>query len=449
MKRHSGPDPESINADKNRLRLRGRSDESGQITNSSFRHPELDSGSIKIGKDSGSGAGMTEPSHVHPSCHSELDSESINADNNRLRLGGRSDESGKITNSSFRHPELAAKSVERESKRDFMPLPCDSESIDEHKTFVMLNLFHHPNKILNQVQNDNADKSFVWSIIKQNIHRPAIRSDEGSRMLCTTSRHSDGNQSLLMLIDLIRHFCQQTSRKAAFTMAEVLITLSIIGIVAAMTLPSLIGKYQKKVTVTRLKRIYTVLSQAVQRSIADNGDPSGWNTESYYWSEGSQANLQKILETFSSTYIVPYLAKINRIEYASFKDLGYKQVIIPNETSTRYLDMRGQIIILNDGSIIQLRMSTSGNLGTEENRVEKYIDIMIIADINGFRGPNILGKDFFLFQIVSKTGQFRFYGMDEDKTREQVKNRCQSKPMTCGRLIMTDGWEISDDYPWW
>ena len=415
MKRHSGPDPESINADKNRLRLRGRSDESGQITNSSFRHPELDSGSIKIGKDSGSGAGMTKPLPVYLPCHSEL----------------------------------AAKSVERESKRDFMLLPCDSETMNEHKTFVMLNLFHHPNKILNQVQNDNADKSFVWSTNKQNILCPAIRSDEGSRMPRTTSRHSDESQSLSMPINLIRHFCQQTSRKAAFTMAEVLITLGIIGIVAAMTLPTLIGKYQKKVTVTRLKRTYTVLSQAVQRSIADNGDPSGWNTESYYWSEGSQANLQKILETFSSTYIVPYLAKINRIEYASFKDLGYKQVIIPNDTSTRYLDMRGQIIILNDGSIIQLRMSTSGNLGTEENRVEKYIDIMIIADINGFRGPNILGKDFFLFQVVSKTGQFRFYGMDEDKTREQVKNRCQSKPMACGRLIMTDGWEISDDYPWW
>ena len=77
MKRHSGlaaksveteskrdfmplpGDPESINADNNRLRLGGRSDEGGKITNSSFRHPELDSGSIKIGKDSGSEAGMT------------------------------------------------------------------------------------------------------------------------------------------------------------------------------------------------------------------------------------------------------------------------------------------------------------------------------------------------------------------------------------------------------
>ena len=32
------------------------------------------------------------------------------------------------------HPELAAKSVERESKRDFMPLPCDSETMNEQKT---------------------------------------------------------------------------------------------------------------------------------------------------------------------------------------------------------------------------------------------------------------------------------------------------------------------------
>ena len=44
--------------------------------------------------------------------------------------------------------------------------------------------------------------------------------------------------------------------KKAFTLAEVLITLGIIGIVAAMTLPTLIGKYQKKQTVTQLKKAY-------------------------------------------------------------------------------------------------------------------------------------------------------------------------------------------------
>ena len=51
--------------------------------------------------------------------------------------------------------------------------------------------------------------------------------------------------------------------KKAFTLAEVLITLGIIGIVAAMTLPSLIANYQKKVTVNRLKQAYSMINQAL------------------------------------------------------------------------------------------------------------------------------------------------------------------------------------------
>lgn len=49
----------------------------------------------------------------------------------------------------------------------------------------------------------------------------------------------------------------------AFTMAEVLITLGIIGIVAAMTLPSLIGNYQKKQTAIQLKKFYSIMQQAI------------------------------------------------------------------------------------------------------------------------------------------------------------------------------------------
>ena len=48
------------------------------------------------------------------------------------------------------------------------------------------------------------------------------------------------------------------SRLAAFTLAEVLITLGIIGIVAAMTMPSLIQNYQEKATVTRVKKEKTI-----------------------------------------------------------------------------------------------------------------------------------------------------------------------------------------------
>ena len=57
--------------------------------------------------------------------------------------------------------------------------------------------------------------------------------------------------------------------KNGFTLAEVLITLGIIGIVAAMTLPALVGKYQKKVTVTRLKKFYSTMQQAIQLAEKD------------------------------------------------------------------------------------------------------------------------------------------------------------------------------------
>ena len=66
-------------------------------------------------------------------------------------------------------------------------------------------------------------------------------------------------------------------RKSAFTLAEVLITLGIIGVVAAMTLPSLIGNYKKKQTVTQLKKSYTVLSQAVKMSELKNGSIDYWD----------------------------------------------------------------------------------------------------------------------------------------------------------------------------
>ena len=47
-----------------------------------------------------------------------------------------------------------------------------------------------------------------------------------------------------------------SSKKAAFTLAEVLITLGIIGIVAAMTIPTLVSNYQKKVLKTQFTKKY-------------------------------------------------------------------------------------------------------------------------------------------------------------------------------------------------
>ena len=66
-------------------------------------------------------------------------------------------------------------------------------------------------------------------------------------------------------------------KKFGFTLAEVLITLGVVGVVAAMTLPSLIKKYDEMVTVNRVKQTYSILSQAYLRAVQDNDDPKLWD----------------------------------------------------------------------------------------------------------------------------------------------------------------------------
>ena len=51
--------------------------------------------------------------------------------------------------------------------------------------------------------------------------------------------------------------------KNGFTMAEVLITIGIIGLVAAMTLPTVVNKYQERVTVTKVTKFYSIMNQAI------------------------------------------------------------------------------------------------------------------------------------------------------------------------------------------
>ena len=63
---------------------------------------------------------------------------------------------------------------------------------------------------------------------------------------------------------------------AAFTLAEVLITLGIIGVVAAMTIPTLMANHRKKVAETKLEKIYSVMNQAINLTNAEYGDVTNW-----------------------------------------------------------------------------------------------------------------------------------------------------------------------------
>ena len=64
--------------------------------------------------------------------------------------------------------------------------------------------------------------------------------------------------------------------KKAFTLAEVLITLGIIGVVAALTMPALIQKHQEQVAVNKLKKFYSTFSQAYLMAVNEYGTFDNW-----------------------------------------------------------------------------------------------------------------------------------------------------------------------------
>ena len=214
--------------------------------------------------------------------------------------------------------------------------------------------------------------------------------------------------------------------KRAFTLAEVLITLGVIGVISAMTLPTIIKHYQKQVTVTRLKKAYSELYQAVNMSVSENTGVENWD----YTLTGDE---------FFDKYLKPYIksGKSNR-----------------KRTFSSYNGVTYEIYTHNDF--------------TE-----------IIVDINGNKKPNLLGKDIFIFHVFSKKKDFYnngngniaqnipvggLYPDGYGYTRKAMKNdtwrgcnRRNDKSAKgygiqagafCTALIMLDGWKIEDDYLW-
>ena len=76
--------------------------------------------------------------------------------------------------------------------------------------------------------------------------------------------------------------------KKAFTLAEILITLGIIGVVSAMTMPSLIQNYREKQTVTAVKKAYSEFSQAYAMTVQEYDSLANYLSGSYKTHEKSK-----------------------------------------------------------------------------------------------------------------------------------------------------------------
>ena len=107
----------------------------------------------------------------------------------------------------------------------------------------------------------------------------------------------------------------------AFTLAEVLITLGIIGVVAAMTLPSLMNKIQKRDTAARLKKFYSAMNQAINRSTVDNGEPRYWIETLVYHDPDS-------LYSWFDKYIMKYMVVVKRCKDANVSCVGVINTVL-------------------------------------------------------------------------------------------------------------------------
>lgn len=104
----------------------------------------------------------------------------------------------------------------------------------------------------------------------------------------------------------------------AFTLAEVLITLGIIGIVASLTLPTLIQSHRKKIVETSLAKFSSEMNQAILMSVKDNGDYMYWddyfimelkdeNNHEIKNEDGTPIEQNTLISASFSKYLAPYL----------------------------------------------------------------------------------------------------------------------------------------------
>ena len=217
----------------------------------------------------------------------------------------------------------------------------------------------------------------------------------------------------------------------AFTLAEVLITLGIIGIVAALTIPTLIAKYQEKQTVTRFKWIYSTLANAYTMAIAENGEPRAWKldrsedlaeilskhmriAEKCYYKEGClPSDIEDVALTGEARY--GHMGDYRTIVKSKFNNgISLMWVSAYNGCTYSYTDNDGNEIVQND-----------------------YCGaIYAFISMNKF---NRLGLDHFLFEVTSKG----IFPSRYDYNDNYIKRNCtktwssssNTNGQTCGEWI--------------
>ncbi len=223
-------------------------------------------------------------------------------------------------------------------------------------------------------------------------------------LICMTSRIKDAlcsadNQSSEMTYagcNFVYHSRFMLHPSLGFTLAEVLITLGIIGVVAAMTIPAVMNKTQDLEFKTALKKTYSMLSQAHVQIANDGG--------------GLYADAISHCSAYSNCWADVYKKYLS---FAKTCDGGsVEDICFPNHSDIKYL--MGSTVSINfglspnadSGAVLKDGISLIFSLdnplcNTVSNNVSNECG-WITVDVNGLKKPNTWGKDIYIFFISNE-----------------------------------------------
>jgi len=226
---------------------------------------------------------------------------------------------------------------------------------------------------------------------------------------CTTMKNNNNvkNFSSYRLIDF-----PTFKKKAAFTLAEVLITLGIIGVVAALTIPALMTKLENDRHSAILKEDYSILQQMM---ISAN-------------EEGAMAidtynNLELMKEWFK-TYFLPYI-KVNNVCYDEWGcwSKNVKTAAGTIYTTNTACGVMSVSFSLYNGSYVCMDDFDDSRFGVNLDGKDSQ---GLLIDVNGDKKPNMIGKD--IFAVVFKDDKLLPGGYDMDDAT--IDNNCSTKCTT-------------------
>ena len=229
--------------------------------------------------------------------------------------------------------------------------------------------------------------------------------------------------------------------KKAFTLAEVLITLGIIGIVAAMTLPLLTAGYRTKVLQSQFKKAYSDLSNAAKLFEAKEGMTVYDYSYAYDCGASCSGNVKpvKSFEKFMS-YFVGDKTVSSKTNNLGFKDLGYTPSNLSGGSVSGHPCDESGIVEEIGGRVIEF------DNGVTDLNVK--VGPKICIDVNGRKSPNRYGYDWFVFaftstgSVVPYVGNSRTGNSDvelEDKSQFCNKADSPANPQyTCAYFALID-----------